>query len=164
MQREIDQQMTLAGKAKQTRLNNKLQKANLESLTSYGVRLSCLQLEKLSEEIERELLSYKSGRFKPVWYKYTREILSPSVVALKALECILNGVTQVKKYSTLIHDIGEELEFEYRATYLKRKHKDLWQAIQTKVQRVKKSGFQLHMKRLIREAGGDKALGLNLGA
>ena len=160
MQRELNQEMTLAGKAKQSRRNSKLQKANLESRTSYAVRLSCLQLTNLSSEIERELLSYKSGRFKPVWYKYTREILSPAVIALKALESVLNGVTQVKKYSSLIHDIGEELEFEYRATYLKRKHKSLWDSIQSRVQRVKKSGFQLHMKRLIREAGGDKALGL----
>jgi len=76
MQRELNQEMTLAGKAKQTRRNNKLQKANLESRTSYGVRLSCLQLTSLADEIGRDLLSYKSGRFKPVWYKYTKEILS----------------------------------------------------------------------------------------
>ena len=160
MQKELNQEMRQAGNARNLQRNNKLQKANLESLTSYGVRLSCLQLEKLSEEIEKELLSYKSGRFKPVWYKYTKEVLSPPVIALKALECVLNGVTQVKKYSTLICDIGEELELEWRATYLKRKHKSLWQAIQSKVKRVKKSGFQLHMKRLVREAGGDKAMGL----
>ena len=141
MQKELNQEMQLAGTAKVHQRNSKLTKANLESLTSYGVRLSYLQLGNLSEEIERELLSYKSGRFKPIWCKYTREILSPAVIALKALECVLNGVTQVKKYSSLIHDIGEELEMEYRATYLKRKHKDLWQAIQSRVQRVKKSGF-----------------------
>ena len=57
MQKELNEQMRLSGKAKVQQRNNKLAKANLESRTSYGVRLSCLQLTNLSSEIEKGVIA-----------------------------------------------------------------------------------------------------------